>query len=75
MNLPICVKNISKNVVQAIKELRALGFFHGDIQLPNVCFNAEYQAVLIDFDRANKYLSVCMMDWTNFSRILKLSPV
>ena len=40
MNLPICVKNISKNVVQAIKELHALGFVHGDIQLPNVCFNA-----------------------------------
>ena len=46
------MQSFAQTTVIAIKQLHQLGFAHGDIHLPNICFNADYEAVLIDFDRA-----------------------
>lgn len=46
-----CCKELVAEVAEALEELDKLGFAHLDVRLENVCFNDNYQAVLIDFDQ------------------------
>ena len=46
-----CLYNLVKEVAHAIQDLHALGWTHQDIKLDNICYNADYQPVLIDLDR------------------------
>ena len=36
--------------MEVLKELHCLGQAHYDVELPNICFNETYEAVLIDVD-------------------------
>ena len=45
-----CLNDLVKSIKAALDELHALGFAHNDIRLPNICFDGEYQAILIDID-------------------------
>ena len=40
-----------KKIHEALSELHSIGFAHADVRLANICFNHEYEAVLIDLDR------------------------
>ena len=50
-NASKCLKDLVKSTKAALDQLHALGFAHNDIRLPNICFDTEYRAVLIDLDR------------------------
>ena len=39
---------------EALTELHGVGLSHLDIRLPNICFDIEFNAVLIDLDRSEK---------------------
>ena len=47
-----CLFYFVKEVAQALDKYHKLGFSHQDIRLENVCFNGQYQPVLIDLDRS-----------------------
>lgn len=46
-----CLREFVFTLNQALQELHGMGFSHNDLRLPNVCFNDQYEAVLIDLDR------------------------
>ena len=49
-----CMYNIVKEVAHAIQDLHVLGWAHQDIiRLDNICYNADYQPILIDLDRVH----------------------
>ena len=61
------MQSFAQTTVIAIKQLHQLGFAHEDIRLPNICFNADCEAVLIDFDRAvTEYPRSLEEDWKAF---------
>ena len=45
-----CLRPLLQSVRKAIEELHGYEFSHNDIRLPNICFNEDYEAVLIDID-------------------------
>uniref|UniRef100_A0A1X7TF44 Protein kinase domain-containing protein n=1 Tax=Amphimedon queenslandica TaxID=400682 RepID=A0A1X7TF44_AMPQE len=45
-----CLKYLLLSIKEALKELHSCGLRHNDLRLPNVCFNSEYEAILIDLD-------------------------
>ena len=45
------LRTISEKISTALEELHGYGFSHGDVRLPNVCFNSNYDVVLIDLER------------------------
>ena len=45
------LKTLSEKICAALEELHRFGYAHCDIRLPNVCFNSNYDAVLIDMER------------------------
>ena len=45
------LRTVSEKICTALMELHGLGLAHGDVRLPNVCFNSDYDAVLIDMER------------------------
>ena len=45
-----CWPYLVKEVMVALKELHDIGFSHLDIRLPNICFNKNFEAVLVDID-------------------------
>ena len=49
-----CLKTLSEKIAAALEELHGFGFAHGDVRLPNVCFNINYDAVLIDMERSGR---------------------
>ena len=55
----------------AIQQLHRLGYHHGDIRLPNICFDSNYRAILIDFDQSSRDLEE-VEDWEDFGDLLKL---
>ena len=62
-----CLQSFVQTTVKAIKQLHQLGFAHGDIRRANICFNADCEAVLIDFDRAVDKCAVSLeQDWNAF---------
>ena len=67
----LCMQGFTETVVDAINQLHQLGFTHGDIRLPNICFNDCSEAVLIDFDRAETRLpETDIRDWKDFAAML-----
>ena len=48
----MCLHDFLKGLAQAIQEFHQHGFAHQDIRLENVCFNEQYEPVLIDLDRS-----------------------
>ena len=64
-----CIKSFAETAAEAIQQLHGLGCTHGDIRLPNICFNEKFEAVLIDFDRT-EMSKHCQWDWIDFGRIL-----
>lgn len=46
-----CLKALIKTLYQALNELHSMGLSYNDVRLPNICFNEQYEAVLIDLDR------------------------
>ena len=48
----LCLHDLLKGLAQAIQEFHQHGFVHQDIRLENVCFNEQYEPVLIDLDRS-----------------------
>ena len=64
-----CMKSFAETAAEAIQQLHGLGYTHGDIRLPNICFNEQFEAVLIDFDRT-KRSERFKRDWIDFGRIL-----
>ena len=58
-----CPRTLVKKIHEALSELHGIGFSHADVCLPNICFNCEYEAILIDLDRCvsrNMYLALAM---------------
>ena len=49
-----CLNDLVHSIKAALNQLHALGFAHNDIRLPNICFDTEYRAVLIDLDRVTR---------------------
>ena len=43
-----------KGINRALIELHECGLAHNDVRQPNVCFDDEYEPVLIDLDRCSK---------------------
>ena len=64
-----CMKSFAETAAEAIQQLHGLGYTHGDIHLPNICFNEKFEAVLIDFDRT-EMCEHFKRDWRDFGRIL-----
>ena len=64
-----CMKSFAETAAEAIQQLHGLGYTHGDIRLPNICFNETFEAVLIDFDRTEKSKHF-QCDWIDFGCIL-----
>ena len=59
------LRTLSQKVCAALEELHGIGYAHGDLRLPNVCFSSVYDAVLIDMDRCtrineNKQSELCV---------------
>ena len=48
------LRTLSQKICAALEELHGFGYAHGDVRLPNVCFNSHYDAVLIDMDRCTR---------------------
>ena len=48
--------NPNRKIKAALEELHEQGFMHCDVRLPNICFNEQLAAVLIDVDRACRKL-------------------
>ena len=46
------LRTLSEKIKAALDELHGHGFTHNDVRLPNICFNDQLDAVLIDLDRA-----------------------
>ena len=46
------LQTLSEKIKAALDELHEQGFMHCDVRLPNICFNEQLDAVLIDVDRA-----------------------
>ena len=65
-----CAWSFISSVNTALSDLHNTGFAHNDVQLENICFFENYEAVLIDLDRAtplssrsylfNKLMDSCM---------------
>ena len=55
-----------ESIKVALDELHELKLSHNDVRLPNICFNQQFEAVLIDLDRC-----YCI-DY--FDRMLNLHP-
>jgi hypothetical protein len=45
-----CIVDFVKGVRKRLKDLHALSLAHNDLRLDNVCFNDDYEVVLIDMD-------------------------
>lgn len=45
-----CSYELVSKINDVIKQLHSVGFSHGDLRLPNICFNENYDPVLIDLD-------------------------
>ena len=45
-----CLKDLAELVMTSLEKLHDLGIAHNDIRLPNVSFNENFEAVLIDMD-------------------------
>ena len=50
-----CLRTLVVKINEALVELHGIGFSHSDIRLPNICFNCNYDAVLIDLDRCEPW--------------------
>ena len=48
-----CLNEVIIKVHAAIEELHDLGFQHGDVRFPNICYNRIFNPVLIDLDQAS----------------------
>ena len=46
------LQTLAEKIKAALDELHEQGFMHCDVRLPNICFNEQLDAVLIDVDRA-----------------------
>ena len=46
-----CLKELTLSIKNALDDLHSFELSHNDIRLPNICFNANYEAILIDVDR------------------------
>ena len=53
-----CLKELLEEVFKACKTLSNHNTTHGDVRLPNICFNEEFKLVLIDFDISEEYQNV-----------------
>lgn len=66
----VCLNDFIKQVYNALTLLHSRGLCHMDLRLENICFNDQYQATLIDFDRScitefdMQYYDSCMYDVT-----------
>ena len=49
-----CLKNLLLSIKEALDELHSCSLRHNDLRLPNVCFNSEYKAILIDLDACTR---------------------
>ena len=47
-----CLRTFTEKVHDALEELHKFGFAHSDVRLPNICFDQEENAVLIDLQLA-----------------------
>ena len=46
-----CLRNFVIGAKSALDELHLIGLMHNDVRLPNFCFNASFEVILIDLDR------------------------
>ena len=46
-----CLRSFIVGAKSALDELHGIGLSHNDIRLPNFCFNANFEVILIDLDR------------------------
>ena len=47
-----CLKDFVTQAKRALEELHQFGYVHFDVRLPNFCYSRDFEAMLIDFDRA-----------------------
>ena len=47
-----CLKDFVTLAKRALEELHKFGYAHFDVRLPNFCYSRQFEAMLIDFDRA-----------------------
>ena len=47
------LRTLSEKIKDALCELHEFGIIHNDVRLPNICFDDDFNAVLVDLDRAS----------------------
>ena len=47
-----CFNSFAVSVQSAVEEFHGMGFAHLDLRVPDICFDGQWQAVLIDLDRS-----------------------
>lgn len=47
------LRTLSEKIKDALSGLHEFGIIHNDVRLPNICFDDDFNAVLIDLDRAS----------------------
>ena len=48
----MCLLDFIPQVVEIVKKLYSEGYQHTDVRIPNICFNENFKAVLIDLDNS-----------------------
>lgn len=54
--LCLCLGDFVSKVKDSISKLHTKGFAHLDLRLDNICFDANFYPVLIDLDRARRFI-------------------
>ena len=70
----LCLHDLLKGLAQAIQEFHQHGFAHQDIRLENVCFNEQYEPVLIDLDRSIKITGFPIIYGKSCMYVSKITP-
>jgi len=70
----LCLRDLLKGLAQAIQEFHQNGFAHQDIRLENVCFNEQYEPVLIDLDRSRDITLRTILYGKSCMYVTKMTP-
>jgi len=70
----LCLRDLLKGLAQAIQEFHQNGFAHQDIRLENVCFNQQYEPVLIDLDRSRDITLRAILYGKSCMYVTKMTP-
>ena len=69
----MCLRNFIPKVVKIVENLCSDGFEHRDVRIPNICFDKNCKAILIDLDNSVRidYSKQELRDLTTFAKDLE----